>query len=250
MKTITQPNNTFGTSIPVLPDLASVFFDFNEPPKTPKLFQEHGGLNTQIRVIPVSSKDKQNDPNGTYVNCTSTGKKKLSPFYLGPSSLYGGRTSYRMENAWQFSKVFSQYVGEDGNPTQEYFDWAEAGWSSRKAIRHPMGKGAVPNFFWWDGEKLDRIEARKRIYVPLYSERVVKTQCFSELQSQWEHVKSHEDRTLYLMDFDAYPYEDMTFSEVLNNPNKSMGHGFVLAMLLTNDETLEETTVNGTEVTL
>jgi hypothetical protein len=42
------------------------------------------------------------------------------------------------------------------------------------------------------------------------------------------------------MDFDAYPYGCMSFSEVLNNPDKAMGHGFVLAMLLTNDAALKE----------
>lgn len=234
------PTHTF-----IQEDLASRFFEFREPVKKPHLFQEHGGRDTKIRVIPVVRKEKQDDPNGTYVNCTSTGKKQLSPFYLGPCSLYDDRASLRMENAWQYSKVFAQHVGKDGNPTKEYFDWAAAGWASRKAVRHPMGKGTKPVFYWWDGEKLDRINARKRIYIPLYSERVVKTQCFSELQSKWEDVQSHEGRTLYLMDFDAYPYEDMTFSEVLNNSEKSMGHGFVLAMLLTDDAALEQTTPFG-----
>jgi hypothetical protein len=42
------------------------------------------------------------------------------------------------------------------------------------------------------------------------------------------------------MDFDAYEYGSMSLSEVLNNPAKSMGHGFVLAMLLTNDTALRE----------
>jgi hypothetical protein len=40
--------------------------------------------------------------------------------------------------------------------------------------------------------------------------------------------------------FDANEYGTMSLSEVLNNPAKSMGHGFVLAMLLTNDAALSE----------
>jgi hypothetical protein len=32
----------------------------------------------------------------------------------------------------------------------------------------------------------------------------------------------------------------MSLSQVLNNPAKSMGHGFVLAMLLTDDAALRE----------
>ena len=42
------------------------------------------------------------------------------------------------------------------------------------------------------------------------------------------------------MDFDAYEYGAMSFSEVLNNTEESMGHGFVLAMLLTQDPALKE----------
>ena len=48
-----------------------------------------------------------------------------------------------------------------------------------------------------------------------------------------EEIKRDAENCLYLMDFDAYPYGTMSLSEVLNNPAKSMGHGFVLAMLLT-----------------
>ena len=33
---------------------------------------------------------------------------------------------------------------------------------------------------------------------------------------------------------------DLSLSDVLNNPGQSMGHGFVLAMLLTNDAALNE----------
>jgi hypothetical protein len=43
-----------------------------------------------------------------------------------------------------------------------------------------------------------------------------------------------------VMDFDAYEYGIMSLSEVLNNPVQSMGRGFVLAMLLTNDAVLRE----------
>ena len=148
-----------------------------------------------------------------------------------------------MENAWQYSKVWPQYVGADGNPTPMYFAWALKGWSSWKAERYPMTKEAdgKESFHWWGGQRLDKIEAGKRIYVPLYVEQAVKEPYFQNLKKVWEEdINPVAERTLYLMDFDAYPYGTMTLSEVLNNPCKSMGHGFVLAMLLTNDPALRE----------
>jgi hypothetical protein len=42
------------------------------------------------------------------------------------------------------------------------------------------------------------------------------------------------------MDFGTKPYGNKSLTDVLNNPNQSMGHGFVLAMLLLGDPALRE----------
>jgi len=42
------------------------------------------------------------------------------------------------------------------------------------------------------------------------------------------------------MDFDAYEYGTRSLVKILNNPAKSMAHGFVFAVLLTNDVTLRQ----------
>ena len=34
----------------------------------------------------------------------------LSPFFLGPIPMYGGLEAKNMENAWQFSKVYTLYL--------------------------------------------------------------------------------------------------------------------------------------------
>ena len=216
----------------------SAFFDCGKP------FEEYGGRDAQIRVIPVVRLNRQNDENGIYVNTTSTGddaERTLSPFRLGPCQLYGSYKARRMENAWQFSKVYSQHV-ENGRPTAEYFEWAEQGWASQAAQRHPMGKemNGKEAFHWWDGQPVDKVQARKRIYVPLYAERVIEQQFFKDLKGIWEENRKHQEFTLYLMDFDAYEYGTMSFSQVLNNPKSSMGHGFVVAMLLTDDPALKQ----------
>jgi hypothetical protein len=93
-------------------------------------FWKCGGKEARLRVIPVVRKNHQSNPNGVYVNTTSSGnegEEQLSPFFLGPCRLYGNTTARRMENAWQFSKVYPQHVGEDGGPSTEYFEWARKG---------------------------------------------------------------------------------------------------------------------------
>lgn len=192
-----------------------------------------------ITVAPIF--EKQTDPDGVYINTTSRSTEKwtteLSPFYLGPCDLYEGFVSKNMENAWQYCKVYDGHIGEDGDPTFEYFEWATKGWKNNYAQRYPMGKGAIPRYSFWNNHKFDYVTARKRIYAPLYAKSVVETDAYAKLQDIVESGKN-----LYLLDFDAYKHRDenMTLTDVLNNPKKKMGHAFVLMMLLTNDPALNQ----------
>lgn len=173
------------------------------------------------------------EPEGVeIINTTSRSKtwsKGLSPFFCGPVPLYQNFKSINIENAWQFSKVYEYYLEEDGTVGERYFRWAEDGWNDIRAHRYPMGKGVVPLYSYWDGQKLTYIEARKQIYIPLYSLAVQKTFAFKELKKMHE-----EGKDLYLWDFDGYDYAalGLTFEQVINDPNRKMGHAFVIAMLL------------------
>lgn len=162
----------------------------------------------------------------------------LSPFYLGPCKLYGDYEARRMENAWQYTKVYKEHVGSDGDPTDEYFQWAWRGWKSDRAHRYPMGKGAVPEYSYWDGKKMGYVEARKKIYIPLYIRAVLMTDAFSRLQQE---LILHKD--LILWDYDAYDHRTlgMTYEQVMNCPDKKMGHAFVLAMMLEDKKLIKET---------
>ena len=171
----------------------------------------------------------------TFVNTTSRTKtswqRDLSPFHLGPCPLYEGAgvaSARCMENAWQFAKVYPGYE-RDGGPTGDYWTWARDGWRHGRAIRYPMGKGAVPEFSWWDGEALGYVEARKKIYVPLYTRAVISTAGFAELLKVY---REHGELTLW--DFDGYDHHrlGMSLKDVLNDPTRKMGHAFVLAMML------------------
>jgi hypothetical protein len=194
-----------------------------------------------MNIKAISLFEKTDDPNGIYVNTTSKSEsdwqRDLSPFYLGPCPLYWDFISQRMENGWQYSKVYPEYDNK-GEPTESYFDWAVKGWNNPNPVRYPMGKGKKPLYSWWDGKKYTYVEGRKKIYVPLYARSVVNTNGFRYIQEMVED--KHDNRTLYLRDYDAYRHEDkgMTLTQVLNCTEKKCGHAFVLMMLLTKDEAI------------
>ena len=195
-----------------------------------------------MNVKVISLFEKETDPNGIYINTTSKTEtdwqRDLSPFHLGPCPLYWNLTSVRMENGWQYAKVYPEY-DNNGEPTEEYFDWAITGWKNPWPVRYPMGKGKKPLYSWWGDKKYTYVEARKMIYVPLYSKAVIKTDGFYKL---WSLYHSNDNKTIYLKDYDAYRHEDknMTLTDVLNNENKKMGHAFVLMMLLVKDASLKQ----------
>lgn len=172
---------------------------------------------------------------GPLINTTSRSPqlwaRQLSPFFLGPVPLYAGaglRVAQNVENAWQYAKVYEDHDAS-GEPSEAYWPWAREGWANNRAVRYPMGKGAKPAYSWWDGEALSYVEARRRIYVPLYTRAVVNTPAFRKLLGLY---RESEDITLW--DFDGYDHLKfgMTLKEVLNHPVRKMGHAFVLAMML------------------
>lgn len=171
--------------------------------------------------------------NSIIIDTTSRSKswtKGLSPFIIQAGYLYGNYYAKNVENAWQFSKVYPDFVDDNKNPTSEYFKWAEYGWKSNFAYRYPMGKGIKPLYSLWDGKKYDYINARKYIYIPLYSRGCVKTLAFKKLLELYKTT----NKDIYLIDFDGYNHKDlnMTLTDVLNNNKKSLGHSFVIYDLL------------------
>jgi len=187
----------------------------------------------EIKLKNVASKEKES---ACFINVTSRSTNKwchdLSPFYLGPCELYDGIFAKNMENAWQYSKVYKNQVDNDRNPNDVWHSWSTEGWNKQKADRWPMGKDAIPLYSYWGGQKLDYVTARKKIYCPLYAESVVKTEGYKKLKNLYE-----TEPYLYIWDFDGYDYLKMgrTLDDVLNDPKKKMGHGFVLAMLLADE---------------
>jgi hypothetical protein len=155
--------------------------------------------------------------------------KGLSPFFVEGGHLYDKYYAKNAENAWQGSKVYAPH-DNNGTPTSDYFLWAQRIWNDTWAHRYPMGKGVKPLYSWWDGQKLDYIEARKKIYIPIYARGVIKTKAFGKLLYLYRTTK----KDIYLVDFDGYNHIAMgkSMTEVLNDPNMRMGHAFVLYSLL------------------
>lgn len=155
--------------------------------------------------------------------------KQLSPFFLGPCEVPGLGFAKRMENLWQFSKVYPQHIGADGNPNGAWRAWAQAGFQNDRAQRFPMGRGAKPSFLFWHGEKLDYVEAKKKVYFPVYRDLAKARSVFSVVDQAVS-----EGVSVDIYDFDTYPLDSpaTTFYETLNNPNKSTGHGFIVGMML------------------
>jgi hypothetical protein len=92
-----------------------------------------------------------------------------------------------------------------------------------------MGKGALPAYSWWGDRPLTYIEAREKIYVPVYVAAVLKSEAWKRLGLLYK-----ASETLTLWDFDGYDFKGMgmTFKEALHNEKRKMGHAIVLAGLL------------------
>lgn len=153
----------------------------------------------------------------------------LSPFIIPAGHLYDNYYAKNVENGWQATKVYECH-DNNGTPSKDYFLWAQKIWNDSYAHRYPMGKGVKPLYSWWDGHKLSYIEARKKIYIPLYARGVIKTEAFKQLLYMYRTTP----KDIYLIDFDGYNHQELGISltDVLNNPDKKMGHAFVIYSLL------------------
>jgi hypothetical protein len=97
-----------------------------------------------------------------------------------------------------------------------------------------MGAGAVPLCSLLRGERLGYVEARLRIYAPLYAECVEKYE--SETLDELRELRS-SGKDIALFDFDGYDhvFNAQTLTDVMYNTRRKMGHAFVLAALITGD---------------
>ena len=197
-----------------------------------------------VNLLVHSEKDHVPD-SAIKVNATSRTKEKwsleLSPFHVGPIKLYDDYFAHNLENAWQYSKVYHEHLGEDGKPTEAYWEWAREGWANPKPVRFPMGRGAIPAGSWWNGRLINYVEARMTIYCPLYAEAVTKTNAWSKLTNLYSKAQK-SNVVLAIFDFDGHNSIETfdSFDKLIYNNTMKLGHGFVLAMLLANQRPWEK----------
>lgn len=156
------------------------------------------------------------------------------------------------ENFWQYSKVWSRDVRDPGNeheiPSADYFQRRAAGWALAKGDRHARADPTNPKstqcrklcdlqgagqqvtvYTYWFGEHLSYIEARRRIYAPVYETLVRRTEAWRELQAR---VAAGEN--VLLVGYDGYERGERSWDECFNDVTRPFGHEMVLGCMLDN----------------
>lgn len=184
-----------------------------------------------------------------------------------------------MENLWQFSKVYEevpaskQYYSRYDNTviwnwpaekhfdkdkyTDEYIAWRTEGMNAEYPIRYPVGmKHRHKCLFSLSVRKgkekrLNYIEARKEIYLYLYSKLVKRQKQFQQLKEKLEKGKKlliievdgpHEESLGYykekynvkdnFIENDTILVNKKNMNIMLNDEKHSFGHGYCLAITL------------------
>ncbi len=191
-------------------------------------------MSSKIWVLPFWEKFR---PQKNYIEINTTTKsnnwsKGLSPMLVGMIFSDNG-IARNMENFWQYAKVYENQVDSNQNPLPEYFEWKNKGYNKEWADRYPAGKGAIPLYTWYCGEKLGYIEARKKLYLKYYQDAVIHTDAFNTLKETWLNCKK-DNTDIILLDFDAYNHRELnyTWEDILNDEKRKMGHAFILAKIL------------------
>lgn len=179
---------------------------------------------------------------------SSTGwSKGLSPMILGPvehnEKDYNGSllpTATCIENLHQGVKGYDIDLDDKGNLLPSYYERKHRIFTSKKGIRHPVpninkeGNKSMCLFSFVNGERLTYMEARKKVYCPLYAKMVVKSEAFARLS----HMMN-KGYNILLLDYDGYPVDSTTLEAAFNDISRPFGHGHVLYCILTNDRVWE-----------
>lgn len=235
-------------------------------------------------MIKIGTKSHSFTPNcHGYETIVVTVKHDSKWFPLGPYFLKN-ELGQIFENVWQFHKVYKEvpsahsaysqrckkivwswmpeiHVNEKGELTPEYFNWRETGLNNAFAVRYPLWNVSnlfscydsirAPLYHFYNNEKLDYINARKKIYLPEYVRLVKKEPLFYELKQKLSHGKNllivegdgpqsksldyYKSRYNVTDDFIVNKTMDATEKNIdimLNDTKHPFGHGYCLALAL------------------
>lgn len=181
----------------------------------------------QHKLYVIGPRD-QAPPGALVVNTTSRSSDfgfAFSPFLNQGTVAVGDLFSHNVENLWQFSKVYEEHANDED--AYAYFAWRDRGFADRRAHRYPMGKGRKPLYSVLNGERLDYVTARKRIYVPAYRQKL-REFCTRQLETLVDMLTVTD---VALWDFDGYLTDD-DFDTVLNSSDRKMGHAFIIQRMV------------------
>jgi hypothetical protein len=182
-----------------------------------------------------------------------------------------------MENIWQFSKIYKEipkqsikysnwdnriiwkhvgesHINENDDITEKYWEWREKGFKCKDAIRYPVGfknrskcVGAILSRNTMR-VRLNYIDSRKQIYLPVYTNLVKNKESFKKLKDSNDNLfiievdgpKSESNeyyKNKYGIDMGISSNNDIDVSHkkisiLLNDEKHPFGHGFCLAMAL------------------
>lgn len=203
---------------------------------------------------------------------------------LGPYELKDDNNVI-FENRYQYSKVYQEvpatiqrysrwdkkiiwnhpkethYANNQLQPA--YWTWREKGMNNQYAVRYPVGFGNMHKCLFaikdanHINEKMDYIETRMQIYVPLYCELVKKQDKFYELKNRLDNGENlliievdgpHQESLINYQEkygvYDNFIENDTILGTEENlhimmiDPKHPFGHGYCLAVALLNLENL------------
>jgi len=209
--------------------------------------------------------------------------KKSSPYgELGPYELKNEQGQI-IENVWQFSKVYENvpqvsipyssgnkkivwewpkecHLDQQGILTNEYWNWRLTGKNNSEPVRNPVGWTHYKACLFSvekdepissTNPRLSYIEARKRIYFPLYMQAVVKEPKYLSLKQMLNNGENllitevdgpHQESLEYYKekynikdDFivdESIEVNEANMAILLNDPKHPFGHGYCLAWTL------------------
>ncbi|BAU80020.1 hypothetical protein A9K97_gp331 [Tokyovirus A1] len=173
------------------------------------------------------------------------GCMSLSPMSLGPVEHVHPELppAKNIENFYQGSKVFSEEVDKEKNPTALFYENRERLFSDEVPHRHKYkgtGKNKnIPLYFLWtnvngEEERLGYVESRQT-YCNFFERLAAETEDFKELC----HLQD-SGVNLMFCGYDAHDIKSQTLEEAYLDPSVPFGHERVLYTMLALRDTPEE----------
>lgn len=182
-----------------------------------------------IASMNMRGKWAEKPENTVIINVTSMqAKDSKNRRDFSPMTATNYRGFYNFEAFWQSGKVYKDI------PVEKYKSF----WKNIKEPkrRYPGSKGKKVLYSKWDDEKLDYIESRKKVYIPLYYEMIKDR----EMTLYWKKIVE-EGQDVIIYDFDGPRLDDgsVTYHEVtldfvkekVNDPKFPFGHGYIVASI-------------------